>query len=74
MTIQLDNQTPDVILDRIDAILNDLLTLRQDVQSMVREQASTNIIKELAGSLGPAPSDEFEYFNSLDMSWQRFGQ
>jgi len=39
MTVQTVEQTPAAILNRIDIILDELLTLRQDVQSLVQDQS-----------------------------------
>ena len=39
MAVQTVEQTPAAILNRIDIILNELLTLRQDVQSLVQDQS-----------------------------------
>jgi len=35
---------------------------------------ATNIVDKLAGSLGPAAPDELDYFNTADLSWQRFAE
>ena len=65
-------QSPAAILNRIDIILNELLTLRQGIQSMVQQEQPEDFVQELAGSLGPASPDELEYFNTFDTTWQRF--
>ena len=33
-----------------------------------------DFVAELSGSLGPAQPDEFEYFNSFDLAWERFAK
>ncbi len=35
---------------------------------------ATDLISQLSGSLGPAKPDEFEYFNSFDLAWERFAE
>lgn len=82
MTVQPLDQTPEQIIRRIDAIITELQTLRYAVTHMVRlaqtdqwvTTNAVNIVEELAGSLGPAAPDELDYFNTLDLSWQRFAK
>ena len=82
MTVQPIDQTPEQIIRRIDAIITELQTLRYAVTHMVRlaqpdQRVTTNavnIVEELAGSLGPVAPDELDYFNTLDLSWQRFAK
>ncbi len=35
---------------------------------------ASDLVSQLAGSLGPAQPDELEYFNSFDLTWQRFAE
>lgn len=35
---------------------------------------AADLISQLCGSLGPAKPDEFEYFNSFDLAWERFAE
>lgn len=82
MTIQPIDQTPEQIIRRIDTIITELQTLRHAVSNIARlaqpdQRVTSNavsIVDELAGSLGPAAPDELDYFNTLDLSWQRFAE
>lgn len=50
-----------------------MLALRQTVQALAPAQSQPeDLVKTLAGSLGPAAPDEMEYFNTFDITWQRF--
>lgn len=49
--------------------------LRQNSNSITdMTSISTSIVDTLAGSLGPAAPDELDYFNTADLSWQRFAE
>ena len=72
MAIQMLDNSPRAILQRLDVVLHELLTLRQVVQTMVQEEPKEDLVSVLAGSLGPAAPDEAEYFNTFDITWQRF--
>lgn len=72
MAIQTPDNSPRAILQRLDVVLHELLTLRQVVQTMVQEEPKEDIVSALAGSLGPSSSGEAEYFNTFDVTWQRF--
>lgn len=82
MTVQPIDQTPEQVIRRIDAIITELQTLRHSVSQIVRlaqpdsrvATNAVNIVDELAGSLGPAAPDELDYFNTFDLSWQRFAE
>lgn len=73
MSLQTLDHSPQAILRRLDIVLNELLTLRQAVQKLAKaETKSVDMVSKLAGSLGPAAPDELDYFNTLDVTWQRF--
>jgi hypothetical protein len=55
------------VLDRIDAILRELLELRQTVVAQGRA-ASGNLARELFGALGRGTWEEY----NLDLDWQQF--
>lgn len=58
----------EAVLERIDAILRDLLELRQTVVAQGRA-ARGNLARELFGALGRGTWEEYD----LDLDWQRFG-
>jgi len=88
MTVQPFERSPELILQRIDAILGELLTLRQEVQSLTQkgqplvpapEQQNVDIrikpvdiVDELYGSLGQGSWDEVEF--DINTKWERFRQ
>jgi hypothetical protein len=75
MTIQsihTNEHSPQAILQRLDAVLTELLALRKTVQEMAKAEQNEDMVATLAGSLGPAQADELDYFNQFDVTWQRF--
>lgn len=72
MALQTLDNSPRALLQRLDTVLQELLALRQVVQTMVQEEADEDLVSALAGSLGPAAPDEAQYFNTFDITWQRF--
>jgi hypothetical protein len=60
-----------IIVDRIDAIINELHWLRQQVLHVNDETVvSANIVDELAGSLGQGNWDEYD----KQLDWERFAE
>ena len=69
MTLQTNDSSPKVILQRIDAIISELQVLRQQVLTIQPlDTPSANLVKELAGSLGQGTWDEYD----PDLDWKRF--
>lgn len=66
-TMQIPTET---VLTRIDAIIEELQWLRQAVLATDKPSAPTNIIDELAGSLGKGSWEEYD----LQLDWERFGE
>jgi hypothetical protein len=66
-TVQDTGMPSEAVLERIDAILRELLELRQTVAAQGRV-ACGNLAKELFGSLGRGTWEEY----NLDLDWQRF--
>jgi hypothetical protein len=62
-------ESPDLILKRIDAIIQELQELRQVV--LVQERSSEgNLAEQLYGALGQGTWDEYD----PDLDWQRFAR
>ena len=88
MTVQPLERSPESILKRIDTILGELLTLRQEVQSLTQKEQrlarlsgqqkikntpqAQDIVDELYGSLGQGSWDEVEF--DINTKWERFSQ
>lgn len=72
MTIKMPDHSPQMILQRLDTILDEILSLRQEVQRMIESEQQEDLVATLSGSLGPAAPDETAYFNQIDVTWQRF--
>lgn len=69
MTLQTNDSSPKVILQRIDTIISELQVLRQQVLTIQPLDApSTNLVEELAGALGQGVWDEYD----TDLDWKRF--
>lgn len=66
-TVQDTGMPSEAVLERIDAILRELLELRQTVAAQGRV-ARGNLAKELFGALGRGTWEEY----NLDQDWQRF--
>ncbi|MBN1582628.1 MAG: hypothetical protein JXA89_18100 [Anaerolineae bacterium] len=67
--MQKTQETPDLILRRIDAIIQELQELRQVV--LVQERSSeAKLATQLYGALGQGTWDEYD----PDLDWQRFAQ
>jgi predicted RNA-binding protein len=60
----------DEILDRIDAIIHELESLRKIVETKRIETSRTNLADQLFGSLGKGEWAEY----NLDLDWERFGK
>jgi hypothetical protein len=69
MTIQTNDPSAAMILQRIDAIIAELQLLRRQVVT-IRPSAPLplNLVDELAGSLGQGTWDEYD----LQLDWERF--
>lgn len=65
--------TAKIILDRLDAALAELQSLRQEVQAMVQteDNVSRNLADELYGSLGYGSWEELD--SNADIEAMRFG-
>lgn len=65
--------TAKIILDRLDAALAELQSLRQEVQAMVQteDNVSRNLTDELYGSLGYGSWEELD--SNADIEAMRFG-
>ena len=62
-------ESPDLILKRIDAIIQELQELRQVV--LVQERSPEgNLAEQLYGALGQGTWDEYD----PDLDWQRFAR
>ena len=69
MTLQTNDPSATMILQRIDAIIAELQALRHQVQSVQPVATpSPNLVEELAGSLGQGSWDEYDH----QLDWQRF--
>jgi hypothetical protein len=69
MNLQTDDQFQVTILQRIDAIIAELQTLRWQVQAIQPLATSTsNLVDELAGALGNGRWDEYDKL----LDWERF--
>ncbi len=69
MNVQANNQSPTMILQRIDAIIAELQTLRQQVLTIQPlEVPPIDLVEELAGSLGNGRWDEYDKL----LDWKRF--
>jgi len=69
MTIQTNEQSSDMILQRIDAIIAELQALRQQV--LIKQPSpipSANLVDEMAGALGQGTWDEYD----PQLDWKRF--
>lgn len=58
----------DEILNRIDAIIHELETLRKIVETKRIETPRTNLADQLFGSLGKGTWEEYD----TDVDWRRF--
>lgn len=70
MTLQTNDHTAKLLVQRIDAIIAELQALRQQVQVATQPDPTppTNLVEELAGALGQGAWDEYD----LQLDWQRF--
>lgn len=60
----------DEILDRIDAIIHELESLRKIVETKRVETSRTDLADQLFGSLGKGEWAEY----NLDLDWEKFGK
>ena len=72
MDAQTMEQSPELILKRIDAIIAELQALRQQIIALKTqpEPASRDLVDDLAGSLGQGTREEYD--DMLD--WRRFDE
>ena len=68
MNLDLQNQSTEIILQRIDAIIRELEALRQSVVAVQISPSSANLAQKLFGALGQGSWTEYD----LDLDWQRF--
>ena len=69
MTLQTNDPSAKLILQRIDAIIAELQALRQQVVTIqAPDSPSGDLVAQLAGSLGQGAWDEYE----SDLDWKRF--
>jgi hypothetical protein len=67
MVPQTKDQSPETILKRIDAIIQELEALRKIVVT-TQAPPQNNLAEKLFGALGPGTWAEYD----LDLEWQRF--
>jgi low affinity Fe/Cu permease len=72
MNVPTMEQSPELILKRIDDIITELQVLRQQVLALETRSESTSrdIVDALAGSLGQGTWDEYDKF----LDWERFAE
>lgn len=68
MNLELQNQSTETILQRIDVIIRELEALRQTVVAAQKSPPATNLAQKLFGVLGQGSWAEYD----LDLDWQRF--
>ena len=68
MNLDLQNQSVETILQRIDTIIRELEALRQAVVAVQLSPSPTNLAQQLFGVLGQGSWAEYD----LDLDWQRF--
>ncbi len=61
-------QSPETILQRLDAIMRELEELREMVAHFPVNATAGNLAQQLYGVLGQGTWDEYD----LDLDWQRF--
>jgi hypothetical protein len=69
MNVHTRDQSPEVILQRIDAIMRELGELRQMVLRIQSEPTAGNLAQQLYGALGHGSWEEYD----MQLDWQRFG-
>jgi hypothetical protein len=69
MTIQTRDQSPEAILQRIDAIMRELGELRQMVLHIQSQPTTGDLAQQLYGVLGHGSWEEYD----MQLDWQRFG-
>lgn len=67
MGIETHDQSPEVILERLDAIIRELGELRQFVVRQINPPID-DVAGQLFGALGQGSWDEYDQ----DLDWQRF--
>jgi len=69
MNIQMLDQSPGTILQRIDVIMRELQELRKLVlRTQIEPSPANDLAQQLYGALGHGDWDEYD----LDLDWQRF--
>ncbi len=69
MTLQTNDPSAKMILQRIDTIIAELQALRQQVvTTQSPDSPSGDLVAELAGSLGQGTWDEYD----AELDWKRF--
>ena len=68
MNLTTAEQPTAVLLERLDAIIDELQVLRQTVQAMQSMPAEINLTQQLYGAFGQGTWAEYE----ADLDWQRF--
>jgi hypothetical protein len=68
MEVQTFNQSPEIILQRIDAIIHELQALRQVVARAQVDSPGDDLAQQLYGVLGQGDWSEYD----KDLDWQRF--
>lgn len=68
MNLDLQNQSVETILQRIDTIICELEALRQAVVADQISPTPVNLAQKLFGALGQGSWAEYD----LDLDWQRF--
>jgi hypothetical protein len=68
MSLELQNQSAEAILERIDAIIRELEALRQTLVTIKSSSSSDDLARKLFGVLGQGSWAEYDF----DLDWQRF--
>jgi hypothetical protein len=67
MNVHTRDQSPEAILQRIDAIMRELGELRQMVLRIQSEPAAGNLTQQLYGVLGQGTWEEYD----MQLDWQQ---
>jgi hypothetical protein len=69
MTVQTHDQSAEMVLERIDAIMHELGELRRMILRVQIKPAPENLAQQLYGALGQGSWEEYDQH----LDWQRFG-
>lgn len=68
MDVQIQEQSQEAILQRIDTVIRELEELRRIVMLQQAEQSSDDLAQRLYGALGQGTWEEYD----PDINWKRF--